>query len=159
MTAIENKIIPALFADIQQRLQADGIQKTVVGAVILQRGQQLLLVERAADDFMGGLVELPSGTVDAGEGLIEALVREVKEETSLEVVSVDAYVGCFDYVSGSGKKARQLNFLVTVADGEVRLNPQEHTRFHSLSPTSAELTGLNISAETRQIIAQALSSR
>jgi hypothetical protein len=48
----------------------DGIQKIVVGAVI-KYNNKCLCVKRVSDDFMGGLVELPSGGKDQGEGIIE----------------------------------------------------------------------------------------
>ena len=47
---------------------------------------------------MGGLVELPSGTVDQNESLTDALFREVKEEISLNITNVESSLGSFDYV-------------------------------------------------------------
>lgn len=155
MSPINSQISPSVLQEIQQKLQSDGIQKTVVGAVIIQQNGDLLLLERAADDFMGGVVELPSGTVDAGEELLTALVREVKEETALDVQSIDAFIGSFDYTSGSGKRTRQLNFRVTVGEGEVALNPSEHSRYFSLKLGSEALSSLNISQETLAIINKA----
>ncbi len=69
----------------------DSIEKLVVGAVI-QIKKKFLLLERVANDFLGGLVELPSGTVDPGEGLLDALEREVKEETGLAIVAVKEFL-------------------------------------------------------------------
>ena len=37
------------------------------------------------------------------------------------------YLGHFDYKSGSGKNARQFNFLVSVKDGDIKLS--EHDGF------------------------------
>lgn len=101
---IENNISEKILNNIEKDLLKDGIEKVVVGAVIFLSQETPLLLRRTASDFMGGLVELPSGTVDKGETLIEALVREVKEETGLSVASIDSYIGYFDYLSGSGKK-------------------------------------------------------
>lgn len=87
----------------------DGIVQLVVGAVIAN-DEKILFLKRPSDDFMGGIWELPSGKVDSGERLDLALAREVKEETGLEVSRITAYLGHFDYLSGSGKPSRQFNF-------------------------------------------------
>jgi 8-oxo-dGTP diphosphatase len=81
----------------------DRITKHVVGAALHDRSGRVLLLHRTAGDFMGGLWELPSGGVAPGEDLLDALHREVKEETGLELVTVDSYLGQFDYTSGSGE--------------------------------------------------------
>ena len=105
----------------------DGIQQLVVGAVVQHSGSVLLL-KRPADDFMGGIFELPSGKVEAGESLDVALIREAKEETGLDVSAIQHYLGSFDYLSGSGKKSRQFNFAVNVAAPEP-VEPTEHDSY------------------------------
>lgn len=54
-----------------------------VGAVVLD-GDRLLLVRRAHEPLLGHL-SLPGGVVELGEPLEEALRREVREETGLDV--------------------------------------------------------------------------
>lgn len=129
----------------------------MVGAVIHQKSKVLLL-KRNADDFMGGLVELPSGTVDGDEDLIAALVREVKEETGLGVINVEKFLSSFDYISGSGRKTRQLNFLVSVNDDDIVLNPGEHIGYYHLDPRDESFNSLNISDETKQVIVKSFDS-
>ena len=142
---------------LEDDIKRDGVQKIVVGAVIC-RGDAVLLLKRQADDFMGGLVELPSGTVDAGEDIIDALKREVREETGLEINDIDSFIGTFDYTSGSGKKTRQLNFLVYTDMRKIKLNPTEHTESYWLNPSDNTFESLNISNETKRIIQTAQSS-
>lgn len=127
----------------------DGIQKFVVGAYILQEGKMLLLRRSETEDFLPGIVELPSGGVDEGETLDAALHREVLEETGLAIKSLDKYVNAFDYVSGSGKKARQFNFVVTIADyNQLKLNPQEHDAYYWVAPTQDNFKDYKISEKT-----------
>ncbi|MCP2245712.1 NUDIX domain-containing protein [Lentzea aerocolonigenes] len=114
----------------------DGVAQLVVGAVVEDDGKVLLL-KRPADDFMGGIFELPSGKVEAGEDLKSALVREVEEETGLQVAVATAYLGSFDYLSGSGKKSRQFNFVVAVEATEPVVL-QEHDEFQ-WAPIEEEL--------------------
>lgn len=111
--------------------ERDQVQQLVVGAVVAHDGRVLLL-QRPADDFMGGIWELPSGKVDPGEALDEALIREVREETGLDVAGIRNYLGKFDYRSGSGKKSRQFNFTVDVVDPE----PVELTEHDAYTWTS-----------------------
>ncbi|MFV8128214.1 NUDIX hydrolase [Streptomyces syringium] len=115
----------ALLDDLLRAAERDGITKSVVGAVIADGDGKVLLLHRPADDYLGGLWELPSGGVDAGETLIEALRREVAEETGLTVTAVGGYLGHFDYRSGSGRATRQFNFIATVAGETVTLTEHD----------------------------------
>ncbi|WP_368733209.1 NUDIX hydrolase [Streptomyces alkaliphilus] len=114
-------------ADLMDELtgaaRRDGIERHVVGAVVTDdEGRVLLLRRRADEDHLPGLWELPSGRVDSGENLLDALRRVVTEETGLTVTAVEEYLGMFDYHSGGGRATRQFTFTVRVApDGDLRL--------------------------------------
>jgi 8-oxo-dGTP diphosphatase len=56
----------------------------VAAAALIQQNRQVLLVRRA-NDPQRGLWTLPAGFVDAGEDPAEAVRRECREETGLEV--------------------------------------------------------------------------
>jgi ADP-ribose pyrophosphatase YjhB (NUDIX family) len=58
-----------------------------VGALIIQNGR-ILLVERG-NAPLAGYWSLPGGGVETGEQLDEAIRREVREETGLEVEDLD----------------------------------------------------------------------
>ena len=110
----------------------EGIIKNVVGAIILNEKNQVLIMSRKTDDFMGGIDELPSGTMEQGENIYDAIIREVKEETNLDVVNVKSYIGSFDYISGSGKKSRQYNFVLDVKNIE-NIILTEHDKYNWLT--------------------------
>jgi 8-oxo-dGTP diphosphatase len=125
-----------------------------VMAALIRDGQEVLLLRRRADDFLGGLYELPSGVLEAGETGAEALVREVLEETGLTVTAIGPVSGWFDYRSKSGRATRQVNFPVRVGAGEVTLT--EHDDFRWVAPGG--LGELEVSAETRATIESGWSS-
>lgn len=111
----------------------DGIEKNVVGAVIINEKNEILIMSRKIDDFMGGIDELPSGNMEKGETIYEALAREVKEETNLDLKEVVCFINSFDYISGSGKKARQYNFAIKVEKGgKIALTEHDAYKWESL---------------------------
>jgi 8-oxo-dGTP diphosphatase len=125
---------PALFTQLATEAGSDGVHQLVVGAVIVNDGHVLLL-RRPQADFMGGIYELPSGKVEPGESLDNALRREVEEETGLPVTAITGYLGSFDYSSASGKRSRQFNFTTSVTAAEaIRL--QEHDAYLWALPTA-----------------------
>ena len=148
---MQSNIDPTLIQQLLTDSQKDGIQKLVVGAVIY-KNNKFLLLERVPSDSMGGFVGIPSGTVEAGEGLLTALAREVHEETGLTVTSVLEYLRSFDWTSNSGKKTRHFNFLVEVEDDEIKLSPSEHRAYYWVALSDAAFTTLKISDATKEIL-------
>ena len=114
----------------------EGIIKNVVGAIVLNEKNEVLIMSRKKDDFMGGIDELPSGNMKSGEKVYEALTREIKEETNLDMEKVSAYINYFDYIAGNGKKARQFNFAVTVKSTD-NIKLTEHDSYKWLSINEA----------------------
>lgn len=60
---------------------------------IIQKGNKVLLVERKRDPFKQMMV-LPGGFINEGERVEDAAIREVKEETSLDIV-LDNILGVY----------------------------------------------------------------
>ena len=74
-----------------------------VGAVVIHEGK-VLLIRRGKDPLRGRWL-VPGGTVERGETLEEALVREVEEETGL-LVEPRALLGVFDRIHREGDAVR-----------------------------------------------------
>ncbi|MFI6153556.1 NUDIX hydrolase [Kitasatospora sp. NPDC051170] len=108
---------PEFAAGLAADAEAAGITGFVAAAVISHDGR-VLLVRRNPDDYMGGMWEIPSGKVDVGESILEALHRETTEETGLTVNQIVGYRGHFDYENSRGGTTRQFNFAVTVEKTE-----------------------------------------
>ena len=112
-------------AELVARDLAEGVRRHVVRAVVA-RGDRILLLRRPAGGARGGLWELPGGKVEAGDAdLLQALRREVREETGLEVAEVTTYLGAHDYTSREGLHTRQHTWSVTVTGDQVHLSEHD----------------------------------
>jgi 8-oxo-dGTP diphosphatase len=81
-----------------------------VGAVLIHEGR-VLLIRRGKEPLRGRWV-VPGGTVELGETLEEALVREVEEETGL-VVRPRALVTVFDRIQ---READRVDYHYVIVD-------------------------------------------
>ncbi len=58
----------------------------LIAAAIIRRGSEIVLVEQRGPNDLASSWALPAGVAEPGELLTEALVREVREETGLDVL-------------------------------------------------------------------------
>lgn len=92
------------------------LPEVAVGGVAVRYGDEVLLVRRGHAPGMG-LWSIPGGRVRFGEDLHEAVVREVSEETGLEVV-VERFLGWVERIGEDPAPYHFviLDFLVDVYD-------------------------------------------
>lgn len=75
----------------------------IVQMVVSNHQNDVLLLERANTGFLDGWLTLPGGHVEKDEPILEAAIRECREETTLQVIEahvglVMPYKGGVDYV-------------------------------------------------------------
>ena len=80
-----------------------------VGAVIIQ-GSRVLLVKRRYEP-LAGRWSLPGGTLELGETLEAGLIREMQEETGLDV-DVGPVIEVFDRIMLDEEKRVQYHFVL-----------------------------------------------
>ena len=66
-------------------IDSGGVKKRRAVIALLEREGKLLVIKRSAKVVAPGRICFPGGSVEAGETLEEALVREMKEELSLRI--------------------------------------------------------------------------
>ncbi|MEM3000168.1 MAG: NUDIX hydrolase [Candidatus Bathyarchaeia archaeon] len=93
-----------------------------VGAIIIKDGK--ILLEKRKSAPAKGEWSVPGGLVELGESIEQAVIREVKEETGVDVAS-PRLVDVIDHISLDEKGAVKYHFViidyfVSVTGGELR---------------------------------------
>lgn len=85
---------------------------------ILVEGGRILLVRRGREPFRG-LYAIPGGYMDRDETAVEALRREFREETGLEIEAGE-FLGFYDDPRRDTRQNVSLTFAVRRTGGELR---------------------------------------
>ncbi|MFG3616383.1 NUDIX domain-containing protein [Nocardia sp. NPDC047654] len=125
---LESDDLTRIEQQLRSEARRDGIEHFVVGVAVFREGR-LLVVRRVADDYHGGMYELPGGGVESGETFAECVERELLEETGLRLRAVLDFLGGFDYATRTKSKVRKYSFVVEAEPGDVVLAPGEHDAF------------------------------
>jgi ADP-ribose pyrophosphatase YjhB (NUDIX family) len=91
-----------------------------VGAVVVHRGRVLLV--RRGHEPLKGQWSLPGGLLEVGESLTTGVIREVREETGLNVEPLEL-IELLDRIHRDGERIRYhyviADYLCRVVDGEL----------------------------------------
>lgn len=98
----------------------------VAGKAVIRKETKIILLQRSpADNFDPGLWELPGGKLEYGENLVDALSREVLEETGLLINVLQPFTTWHFlkepfWVTG-------ITFLCDYLDGIIRLSTEHQS--------------------------------
>lgn len=101
------------------------VQKVVA---YVTRGDQLLVLRHR--DFPEIGIEVPAGTVEPGEDLAEAVLREVEEETGLTGVRMIGYLGTADFHAHMFDEMHERHFFHLESTDETVADEWLHYEMH-----------------------------
>ena len=111
---------------------------------MVRDGNRVLVMDRKKEDWPG--ITFPGGHVEVGESFTEAVIREVKEETSLRIVSPQI-CGMKDWVE-DGIRYVVLFYKTEKFDGELISSEEGEVWWEDLK----ELPNRNLSLEMKDML-------
>lgn len=130
------------------------VQKIVLGGVVIKDGKILILQRHKDEDVYPNMWELPSGKRESLEPSETSLIREVREETGLDVKIIMPF-SVFDYQIEKPDEIRdstQINFLVAPLSDNIILS-EEHQSFAWI--TKEEIDKYELTEATKGVIKKA----
>lgn len=127
------------------------LQKIGVSGFLLKDNKVLITKRSLKETFLPGIWELPGGKIEFGERIEEAIEREFKEETDLNVEAMKP-VYIFSYLSDNGNRQTfAITYLLRLKDENANIVLSDaHTDYKWIS--GREIGDFNITEETKRAI-------
>lgn len=93
-----------------------------VNAIILSKDKNKLLIIKRKSGLHSGLWAFPGGLVEKGETDEQALKREIKEETGLQIKKIIRKIADYNYSRKDKSITSGKNYLVLVKNFDVQIN-------------------------------------
>lgn len=101
-----------------------------VHALVRNNENKVLVTKRAkCNDYMPLKWDIPGGTVEEGETVEEALIRELKEETKIDIKPIKLIYAYSNLSQLPTRQTIQLVYTCEFRDGAVILNREEHEEY------------------------------
>ena len=111
-----------------------------VVAAVIKKNDLFLIANRSFEDNSQGIWEFPGGKVEENETFISALVREIKEELSLNI-KVGNMIATID-LNKTDKNIYVHYYYAIIVSGQISLNV--HSEFKWVSHTQLKLSLIHI---------------
>ena len=99
------------------------LHKIAVSSFIVKNGKLLILKRDESEEFLPGYWEVPGGSVEVGENIAEAVVREAKEEAGIDVIAGRLFAH-FEFLDRHNQSKVNMNFLCTQNNTAQEVNPE-----------------------------------
>ena len=147
------------YAALQAAAEADGLRVTVGALIVDDRGRAFVHRRGWDRELFPGCWDIVGGHVEPGESMLEALAREIEEETGWRLVGEPALVDVSEW-----KGRREFDFLVEVEGdlGRPRLELPQHIEFRWVSLEELPLLDENRIVDeglVRRLVELALDAR
>ena len=115
------------------------ITKENIACLLINPEKKFLLIQRAPkDDSLPGFWELPSGGIDEGENMETSVIREVKEESGIDIPNeglklVDSESYSFTKENGDIKNVTETTYLVSLKNTPEVILSDEHVNYQWVS--------------------------
>ena len=133
------KISQIYLDNLQSEAESKGKQ-IVVSALISKEGKIFVQKRSAGRKIFPNGWDVVGGHLEKGERIAEALRREIAEETSWQLKSIDRHILSFDWEAG-GEEKSEFAFLVTVV-GDLEnpiLEADKHSHFYWLAEAEIDI--------------------
>ena len=98
-----------------------------VKAMIEKEGKFLLIHKSETEDINPKTIDIPGGRIEFGENIEEALIREIKEETNLDIEIIKP-TNIWSFLPKENFQLVGITFLCKYASGDLNLSDEhEHS--------------------------------
>lgn len=127
-----------------------------VKAVIIKNGKILLFKRK--EPYLNETIirwDILGGRINTGEPLVEALAREIKEESTLTLKGIPKLIAAQDILRNPKLHVVRLTYLAEVT-GTIKINSAEHSEYRWFTPT--ELKDIPLELYLAEIIDSVLAA-
>lgn len=105
------------------------MEKGLIVHVAIINNYELLILKRAPGTYLEKLWDIPGGTLEDGEEPEKGAIREVLEETGLNLSKTSIFYCHSNVDQKKNKQFVTLIFLGKTDQKEIKINPSEHSEY------------------------------
>lgn len=102
----------------------------IIHTIIFNERKEILVIKRASDrKVYPNLWDIPGGTLEVGEDPTQGAIREIKEETNLNINELSLFDYTHNIDEKKNKQFIRLLFITKYNGQDIKINVSEHNEY------------------------------